>query len=58
MKSSEISQILGRRRSCINASTRTLRKTGISELNLSSEERKLIEFQISEEKKKLKGASR
>ena len=45
----EICGLLGRERSTVRASIRTLRKTGISELNLTPEERMLAEIQISRE---------
>jgi hypothetical protein len=45
----EICRIMDKSRSCVRASTRTLRKAGISELNLSPDERKLIEIQLIDE---------
>ena len=45
----EICQLLGRSRSTVRASIRTLRKTGLSELNLPPEERMLMENNISRE---------
>jgi hypothetical protein len=48
----KICSVIGKRRSCVRASIRTIRKCVLSELNLTSEERKLIEIQFSVEDRK------
>jgi biotin operon repressor len=45
----EIGELTGKRRSTIQTSMRTLRKNGISELNLTKSERKLVQKQIDRE---------
>jgi hypothetical protein len=48
----ELCQVFGLRRTAINRSLRTLRNSGLSELNLTDEERKVIQKQLKEEKQK------
>jgi biotin operon repressor len=48
-KTPDLCRILGMKRSTVRQRIRTLRKSGISSLNLSPEERLLIEKQISAE---------
>jgi hypothetical protein len=48
-KTPDLCRILGLARTTVRRRTRTLRKSGISSLNLSLEERLLIEKQITEE---------
>jgi hypothetical protein len=51
----ELCRIFGQRRTAIRQRLRTLRKCGISELNLSQEERKLIQKQMKLEEKSYGG---
>lgn len=46
MKTRELCNIFGRRRTAIRQGVQTLRKCGISELNLTEEEKKLIQRQM------------
>ncbi len=50
-KSHELCQIFGLRRTAVNRSIRTLRNAGILKLNLTNQEKKLIESQIKLENK-------
>ena len=49
MKTSELCNVFGRRRSAIRQSIRTLRNSGFSELNLTKVEKDIIESQIKRE---------
>lgn len=53
MKSHELCQIFGLRRTAINRSIRTLRNSGVSQLNLEESDKKLIQSRINEEIEKL-----
>ncbi len=57
-KSHELCQIFGLRRTAVNRSIRTLRNSGISELNLTNQEKKQIEKQINIENKIYGGNTR
>jgi len=57
-KSHELCQIFGLRRTAVNRSIRTLRNAGISGLNLTIQEQKLIEKQINLENKIYGGNTR
>lgn len=49
MKLAEICNALGKSRSTVQVSIRTLRNTGVSQMNFSNSEKKLIENAIFEE---------
>ncbi|MGZ3782435.1 MAG: hypothetical protein ACXVCY_17445 [Pseudobdellovibrionaceae bacterium] len=49
-KSRELCEIFGLRRTAVNSSIRTIRKGGISQLNLTNEEKKIIQKAILSEK--------
>lgn len=49
MKTPDLCRVFGRRRSAIRQCLRTVRKSGISELNLTADERKIIQAQIIHE---------
>jgi hypothetical protein len=58
MKTPALCGVFGKRRSTIRQGIRTLRKCGISELNLTENEKKLVEKQIKLEEQSYGGKYR
>jgi hypothetical protein len=58
MKTPDLCKVFGRRRTAVRQSIRTLRKCGISELNLTTDEKKLIKDQMKREEQSYGGKFR
>jgi hypothetical protein len=55
MKTPELCRVFGKGRTAVRQGIRTLRKCGISELNLTTDEKKIIESQMKREEQSFGG---